>query len=272
MDAALGRYTCGALLFRQVCQLVWPRRCPLCRRVLGFLPECPDCAAGMEALVRHPDERGVKSPPPGFRAGMVEWAAAPFWYRGGIRSGLLRAKYRDEPWTAVQLGCMLADRLFGVQIRLRGGVEVPAHPGAPLTDRDLLVPVPSSGRGRGYNVPELLCRPLAAGLGVPLDGRALVRARQGAAQAGLPLEERLVNTAGLFRAEADRVAGRRVLLVDDVLTTGATAAACVQALLAAGAESVAVAALASSESHRTLPARPGIPFDWEGGAETLEDF
>ena len=44
MGAGLGRYTPGAILFRQVCQLLLPRRCPLCGRVLGGVAACPDCA------------------------------------------------------------------------------------------------------------------------------------------------------------------------------------------------------------------------------------
>ena len=74
---------------------------------------------------------------------------------------------------------------------------------------------------------------------------------------------------GNFRADAGRVSGQRVLLIDDVVTTGSTAAACAQALADAGAESVAFAALAAPRSNTALPAVPGLPFG--AGEEPEED-
>ena len=119
---------------------------------------------------------------------------------------------------------------------------------------DCIVPVPASGRARGYNVPQLMAVPLARALGIPLYPKALGRTRAKRHQAGLPFEQRLANVAGAFRVtDTELVEGRKVLLVDDVITTGATAAACTQALLAAGAESVFAIALATVE-FETFPA------------------
>ena len=275
MSAGLGIYSPGAVLLRQACQLVFPRRCPFCGQVLGSVPACPDCAPELRRHIRAP-QPGQRRPPPGFAGSAIAWAAVPYWYDGMIRSALLRAKYADQPWAAVQLGCLMAHRLFGVQVPLRGGVEVPLPLAQPVIDCDLIVPTPSSGRGRAYNVPALMCLPLAHALGIPLEGRALLRTRKGTAQAGLSREERQHNAAGLFKGVADYAAGRRILLVDDVVTTGATAAACARALAAAGAESVAVIGFATPWANRGLPAVPGLPFDaWDetdGDAEELEDF
>ncbi|MFR3304920.1 MAG: ComF family protein [Faecalibacterium prausnitzii] len=92
-------------------------------------------------------------------------------------------------------------------------------------------------------------------LGIPLYPKALGRTRAKRHQAGLPFEQRLANVAGAFRVtDTELVEGRKVLLVDDVITTGATAAACTQALLAAGAESVFAIALATVE-FEMFPAR-----------------
>lgn len=267
-DAGLGQYSRGALLFRQACQLICPRRCPFCGRVLGFEPWCADCEARLKEDRR--SGLGRPRPPEGLKTVSVSWAAVPYWYEGPIRHSLIRAKYKNQPWTAVQLGCLLARELFGVEIQIRGGVEVP-RPGPRIpTQCDLVVPVPPSGRGRAYNVPSLLALPLAHGLGIPADLQALRRRYTGRPQVSLSREERLVNVIGLFQADADRVSGRRVLLIDDVVTTGATAAACTQALTAAGAESVAFVALATPRSDTTLPAMPGIPFDQEIGPEDEE--
>mgnify|MGYP000775460662 FL=1 len=120
---------------------------------------------------------------------------------------------------------------------------------------DCIVPVPASGRARGYNVPQLMALPLTRALGVPLYPEALGRTRAKQHQAGLPFEQRMANVAGAFRVtDPDRIEGRKVLLVDDVITTGATAAACAQALLAAGAESVFAIALATVE-FEAFPAK-----------------
>ena len=183
-----------------------------------------------------------------------------------MRSAIRQAKYDRKPWIAVQLGCLLAQQMFGVRVDVRGGVEIPQPAADPVTDCDLIVPMASSGRGRAYNVPALMAYPLGHGLGIPVDEAALLRTRRGTAQAGLSGQERVINAMGLFRADADRVAGRRVLLLDDVITTGSTVSAAAQALLYAGAEWVGAVSFAVPWENQTLPAYPGIPFEGEGRA------
>ena len=148
---------------------------------------------------------------------------------------MLRAKYQGEPWTAVELGVEMARLLFGSKILMRGAEPTPQRVEGLSLGYDAIVPVPASSKKRGYNVPERMARPLAKAVGVPLAANALGRTRTGRHQAGLSLDERLVN-------------------VDDVITTGATAAACAQALLDAGAQSVFAVALATVEFD-ALPSR-----------------
>ncbi len=113
---------------------------------------------------------------------------------------------------------------------------------------DCIVPVPASGKKRGYNVPERMAQPAGPGGGRAGGPDALTRTRSTRRQEGLSLDERLANVAGAFRvARPEAVEGKRILLVDDVLTTGATASACAQALLDAGAQSVFAVALATVE-------------------------
>ena len=107
---------------------------------------------------------------------------------------------------------------------------------------DVIVPVPLHGgreRSRGYNQSALLAKHVGREGGITVDARAArrVRATKPLVQAMSP-EERARIVDGAFRADPARVEGRRVLLVDDVVTTGATLGACAQALLDAGAESV----------------------------------
>ena len=149
---------------------------------------------------------------------------------------------------------VLAELAFGSEVRMRGAEPVPQRVEGARLGYDCIVPVPASSRRRGYNVPERMAQPLAEALDLPLETKTLGPARRKDRQAGLPFEQRLANVAGAFRVQdPDLIEGRRVLLVDDVITTGATAAACTQALLAAGAESVFAIALATVE-FEMLPA------------------
>lgn len=249
VDPAERYYAPGRVRLRQLRQLVYPRRCPFCRRVLGFVLVCPDCSEALKKLERKPSRRLAARE---HYFGALDGAAAPFAYGEGVRSAILRAKYQGESWTAVQLGCWVAQLLFGAEIYLKAGVAVPQQQKLLGLEYDQIVPVPSSRRGRGYNVPALMALPVAQALGVPLEPDALVRVQKKRPQAGLSMDERLVNVAGAFRArDPQQLDGKRILLVDDVITTGATASACAQALLDAGAQSVFAVALAAAELGKT---------------------
>lgn len=230
---------------RQLRWVLYPRRCPFCDRVLGNQPACPDCADGLAELRRAPSMRLRGSE---HYLGRLDGAAAPYRYIGLVRRAVLRAKYQGAPWAAVELGVEMARLLFGSEIRMCGSEPLPEP--VPGLDRgyDCILPVPASSKKRGYNVPERMAQPLARAVGVPVVTDALTRARSTRRQEGLSLDERLANVAGAFRVvRPEAVEGKRILLVDDVLTTGATASACAQALLDAGAQSVFAVALATVE-------------------------
>ena len=113
-----------------------------------------------------------------------------------------------------------------------------------LCDADALVPVPLHWRrlwARRFNQSALLAKTISDETGVPVADAALKRVKATAQQVGLSQTERATNVQGAFRVPPegrDAVAGRRLVLVDDVLTSGATADACARALLRAGAKTV----------------------------------
>jgi ComF family protein len=120
---------------------------------------------------------------------------------------------------------------------------------------DAVVPMPLHWRKRwqrGFNQADVLAREVSRRWNVPMR-RVVTRRRPTAAQAGLTNSQRRLNVSGAFRAKRGvRLKGLRILLVDDVLTTGATASACARALKRAGAAHVSLLALARTDRRMAV--------------------
>ena len=229
--------------------LLFPRRCPFCDEVIGNKPFCEECAPELETL-RLATKR---LDPATHYFGKLDDAASAFRYDGCVRAAILRMKYGGCRWYARELGNCMAAELFQCTFTTKYGILLPERASWGRLGYDCIVPVPRSSRSRGYNVPFLLAKPLARALGLPIQAEALRRVRPKQHQAGLALDARLANVAGCFGAGAQcDVEGKRVLLVDDVITTGATAAACAAALFRAGAETVSAVSLASSQWQQDI--------------------
>ncbi|AUX36568.1 MULTISPECIES: ComF family protein [Sorangium] len=200
---------------------------------------CSDCARTTVPYAERPPRRAVGASAAG--VDLVAFAA----FGGAVAEGIRRFKYGDRPDLARPLG--------GLLLGAARDAEVSA---------DLVVPVPLHPRRlaeRGYNQAALLAAHVADGLPASMAPRALCRVRPTAQQAQLPRDLRLQNVVGAFRVRApERVHGRRVALVDDVATTGATLAACRDALLGAGAASVTYLVLATTESGGDELRRPPL--------------
>jgi ComF family protein len=124
---------------------------------------------------------------------------------------------------------------------------------------DQVCPVPVSAARRaerGYNQAALLALPLALACALQYAPAALVKVRETGSQVGLSGEARWRNVRDAFRASPARVAGRRILLVDDVTTSGATMQECAQALRQAGAEEVFGLTLAQAGLTLAQPEAP----------------
>ena len=195
--AGLGSWLC-ATCRRRIRALEEPL-CPRCGRELAFAGASCPCARRLRHLAR------------------LRSAAA---YEGPLAAAVQRFKYRGWRALAPPLARLLTARLVVDGLPGAFVVAVPLHP--------------ARRRSRGYNQSELLATEVRRALGLsPPPGR-LVRLRDTRPQVGLDRLRRRENVAGAFRWEGPNGRGEPVLLVDDVVTTGATLDACAAALTAAG--------------------------------------
>jgi ComF family protein len=160
--------------------------------------------------------------------------SAVFAYGGALATAIVRLKYAGR---------------FDLAPRFGAAVAHAAVPLATLTDLVVSVPLhPHRLAERGFDQASLLARPVARRLGLEHLPAALVRTRATPRQASLDRAARAANVEAAFRCRSpDAVAGRCVLLVDDVRTTGATLGSCAEALRAAGARGVLTLVLASRD-------------------------
>ncbi|BDG03796.1 ComF family protein [Anaeromyxobacter oryzae] len=223
-----------ASLTRALLDLVYPPRCAACRAPLDGEPFCPICAGAIDPVPSGCARCGLPGLAPACGACLAappafERVRAAGLFGGPLADAVHGLKYGGRAALARPLGAWLAAR-------------APLPPGAVVVS----VPLGRARRiARGYDQAALLADGLVRAAGVPvrrLRG-ALVRVRETPPQVGRTRAERLRNVAGAFAATA-AVAGRHVVLVDDVVTTGATAEAAATALRRAGARSVEVVALA----------------------------
>ena len=228
------------LLAREAAEALLPQRCLVCRRFGSALhdrcvkelpaaepPRCAVCWAPRPATVRR---RGWRCARCGLSSPSFAALRAPFRFSGPARRALLEAKFRGvtrllEPLAAA--AAAIVPRGWGPDVV----VPVPLHAGRQ--------------RRRGYNQSELAARTVARSLGLPLDGSLLLRVRPAPPQAGLSAEERLTNLRDVYAGAG--LPPERVLLVDDVTTTGATFEAAAAALRRAGAGTVYALALARED-------------------------
>lgn len=199
----------------------FPSHCPACGDLVESLGFCPECALYVEEV------------------GTWEWTGglatqAAFLYEGGVRDAILRFKHSSS----MQTGAALTRIALGVWEDLDGWTP------------DLVVPVgshPARIRARGFNPAAVVATHVAAGLRLPMAAVALIRSAAFEGQKGHGAKERLEAVQGAFQVPRPKlVEGRNILLVDDVLTTGATVQECARVLRAAGAVGVAVWVLAKA--------------------------
>ena len=217
-------------LWEKALDLLFPPKCPFCQRILEDprAPACPDCQERLPWLTGRAGERRVD-----FSAGCL----SPLAYRGAVPEAVHRYKFSrvracGKPFALLMAQCV------------RDGLDGPvdAVTWAPLSRQRL--------RGRGFDQARLLAEHLAAQLSLPALP-TLEKVRDTSPQSELKeADARRANALGVYAAlpGAD-ITGKRLLLVDDVVTSGATLSECCRALLEAGAEKVWCVTLAQARSN-----------------------
>lgn len=230
----------------QVRVLLFPRRCPFCGQVLGLQTRCLSCEPELKTLKlmvpRLPSSEHCMD--------YLSGAASVYRYDGCVSMAILQMKNGSRVYCAKELGIWMAAVIFGCTFRQQRGI-IRLEQGPVMRQFDLVVPVPASNRSRGYNLPDLLARQIALALDTPLDCGALVKIRCTERQEGKTARQRMENVKNAYRASNPAsIEGKRVLLVDDVITTGATLSNCAKALRAAGALDVFAVTLAETQFAR----------------------
>ena len=201
--------------------LLFPPKCPFCRRVQDALGVCPSC---LKSLPWTDEAHGLRELEPGL------WCAAPLWYTGAVREGIRRFKFHNGLAAAGPLGELIA--------------QAAAERFSGQFDTVTWVPVsPKRLRKRGYDQSRLLAERACRLWDV--EPEALLRKiRDNPAQSSLERAgDRWKNTQGVYEA-AGSPAGKRILLIDDVCSTGSTLVSAAEALLSAGAAGVVCASAA----------------------------
>lgn len=243
MDSRDRRHSIGRA-WESLLDLVYPIRCVSCDRI-GEDCFCASCRSSIVPILspfcfrcQEPEEPdlcpGCRFRPPAFTVARVAGV-----FGGSLQEAIHALKYAKKE----RLAEPLADLLAGVWER---------EPN--LRPSELLLPLPIHRRRegeRGFNQSALLAKRLSLLIEIPVEEGALTRPHYRRPQVGLGRAERQRNVEGVFHVErAEEIAGKLLLLIDDVLTTGATCHEAARALREAGAKEVRVLALAREPYHK----------------------
>ena len=215
----------------QILQVLFPPKCILCRRLLrkDEMDLCHSCRADSPVFSRE-----------NFRFSFIARWTAVWYYKDTVRASLLRYKFHNRRSYADAYG-----RLLAMKLQTEG-----------MDDFDILSWVPVSRLRRlkrGYDQVELLARAVARELGVPCVP-TLVKVRNTPPQSRIPdAAGRRANVMNAYRAKDPKtVSGKQVLLLDDIITTGATVSECAKTLLISGAKEISTAAVAVAAHNKNM--------------------
>lgn len=220
-------------LIARALDLLMPRRCTCCGQRLASTERvvCTACVCRLPRTYYWEQPYDNRMARLFWALFPVERAASLFFYHPhGAESRLITSlKYRSKPWVGEALGRLIAREMQGAGM---------------FEGIDLLVPIPLSRkrrRQRGYNQSEHIARGISEVTGIPLDTRSLQRTSFKRSQTQLTPQERKENVKGLFSlARPERLEGKHLMLIDDIITTGSTMSAAAQTVIEAGGVKVSV--------------------------------
>lgn len=205
-----------------VLDFFFPRRCVGCGQIGSFI--CPNCWRTLPKLVPPFCPKCGKPQPSGLlcascwrKPSKIDSIRSTSPFEGVMRQAIHELKYHNLKAISVTLAQLLVSYLETNSLSVEVVVPVPLHP--------------KRLRERGYNQSSLLARELSKQSGLPLVEDCLYRFKNSPPQAETnTAEERWKNVAGAFECHNDKLRGKRVLLIDDVCTSGATLEACAEVL------------------------------------------
>ena len=215
-------------IFEALLDLLFPPRCAFCRRLLsdGVRGVCGACRGRLPWVPLTAQDSAIKA---------LAKCVAPLYYEGTVRESLLRYKFSG----LTAYGQVYAE--FVAKCIDENEISCDIITWAPLSRRRL--------RKRGYDQARLIAEAAASILSLPCEG-LLKKTRHTRPQSSIDgAAARATNAAGVYACtNPERVGGRRVLIIDDIVTTGSTLSECAGVLRAAGADAVYAAAVARSRN------------------------
>lgn len=206
-------------------RLLFPARCICCDMILPVnvrMEVCGDCLKSLKILKECEHRSAPES--------NISKIYSAFEYEGSIRKAIHRLKFGDSPHNAA----VLVDLSYPIIYRNSSWES--------YVNYDIIIPAPlhpKRKRQRGYNQSELLASRLAFHMKIPMLKDVLVKKVNTLPQSQLSRGERLKNLVGVFYVKnPGLISGRRILLVDDIMTTGSTLEQSAKALINAGAEQI----------------------------------
>ena len=216
-------------VFSGILDLLFPQKCTFCRKLLhsGEIGMCSACRRDLPYTRSHAKRSGD----------FFSVCVSPLFYEGSVREAILRFKFRDATTYAGLFGKLIADC---IRENLSDGYDLISW--VPLSAKRL--------KKRGYDQAMLLAMAAALELN-DVAVETLEKHTDVPAQSGMgSAEKRRANISGSYRVpDPELVAGKRILLIDDIITTGSTLSECARTLLGAGAKAVVCASLARTESE-----------------------
>lgn len=218
-------------IFERLLRLLYPVKCIICDAVLREDSAVYLCSECHGVLPCHGNGfRKLREIP------YCDSAFAAFKYSDGIDTAIQSMKFKHQPLLAGTLAYLLYERMMESNI---------------TSEFDAIIPVPMhprKKRERGYNQSQLIANELSLYLGIPVLDEVLIKNRYTRPQSQLGREERIRNLDGAFSVKtANKIINKKILLVDDVVTTGTTINNCAKILYERGASALFASVIAIAE-------------------------